>query len=189
MSTKYSWNYADPNNIHEHSDETFFKKYLWTLNGQGISWLIHEHYLLEWFMNSSSHTYITLTWIVHEQFMWMWYLCGMSYSWTIPVNGAHELINNCPGPFNVHGHSLNSSWALLWAAYEKLMNTVHEQSRIFQRKFMNCSLASHRGCTRPCENVNTSLSCRYEDVRESCFKSLTYIEDKITCWCEPHNEQ
>ena len=86
---------------------------------QGSSWLFYEHYLLEWFMKSSSHTDFTFTWIVHEQFMWVWYLCGMNYSWTILVNGAHELIMNCPGP-----------WALLWT--------------VQKRKFMNCLLVSRR---------------------------------------------
>ena len=111
--------------VHKEAHE-LCKKYPSTSNGQGTSWLIHEHYLLEWFMNSSSHTDIAFTWIVHEQVMWMWYLCGMNYSWTIPVNGSYELIMNCPGPFDVHGHSLNISWALMWTVHEIFINIVHE---------------------------------------------------------------
>ena len=101
-------------NIHAHLKKT----YAWIFHKRADWWLIHEHYLLEWFMNSSSHTDIAFTWIVHEQFMWIWYLCGMNYSWTFPVNSAYELITNCPGLFNVHGHSLSSFMNCLWNIYE-----------------------------------------------------------------------
>ena len=90
-------------------------------------------------MNISSHNDATFTWIFHEQLKGIWYICGMNYSWTILANGAHEIIMNCPWPFNVHGYFLNSSWALLWTVHKIFMNTVHEQFRIFQLKLTSVS--------------------------------------------------
>ena len=52
---------------------------------QDSLWLIHEHHLLEWLMNSSCHKDTTFTWTAYELFMWMWSLCGLNYSWTIQI--------------------------------------------------------------------------------------------------------
>ena len=38
------------------------------------------------------------------------------------------------------------------------MNTVHEKSRIFQKKFMNCSVVSRRGKTDDCKTLFFSLN-------------------------------
>ena len=118
--------------VHKRAHE-LFKECPWTLNG---SWLIHEHHLLEWFMNSSCHKDTTFTWTAHELFMWMWCLCDLNYSWTIPANSVHKLIMNCLGPFNVHGYFLNSSWSLLWTVIDIFIICFFKCAWIFLEQLM-----------------------------------------------------